>query len=191
MSTTASGLARALLLAALAGCSSGAPVETPGSAPFGFGRSASAEEIARADVDVRFDGVGLPAGSGRAQEGAVLYRARCAACHGGSLEGNPQLGVRPLVGDVRHAVNNLPFAPPLFGYIRRAMPLDAPGGLSDDEVYALVAFLLERAGVRAAGERPLDAGSLAAVEMPNRTRFFVTDGVEVAVPEIAPEAATP
>jgi cytochrome c len=93
--------------------------------------------------------------------------------------------VRPLVGEIRHAVNNLPFAPPLFGYIRRAMPLDAPGSLSDSEVYSLVAFLLTRAGVLASSDGVLEAASLGAVEMPNRVNFVIADGVEVSVPEPA------
>ena len=177
------------LLAFLIGCGAEPPRETAAASPFGFGRPPSVEEVAQTDIDVRFDGAGLPPGSGLAAEGAELYRAKCAACHGGRLEGNPALGVRPLVGDIRHAVNNLPFAPPLFGYIRRAMPLDAPGALTDDEVYALVAFLLERAGVRATPEIPLDARALAAVEMPNRGNFVIAEGVEVDVPE-AP-ATTP
>ena len=150
---------------------------------FGFGRSASAEEIARADIDVRFDGLGLPSGRGSATEGAGTYGAKCAACHGSELEGNPDLGVRPLVSDFRHSVNNLPFAPPLFAYIRRAMPLTAPGSLSDDEVYGLVAFLLSRAGIISTPEFVLDAAALAAIRMPNRDNFFADPGSGVALPE--------
>ncbi len=163
-----------------------------GSSPaeaFGFGRSADAAAVAAADIDVRFDGAGLPPGAGDAATGEALYGARCVGCHGAQLEGDPSLGARPLVGDVRHAVNNLPFAPPLFAYIRRAMPLDSPGSLADDEVYALVAFLLERAGVADLAGRPLDAATLAAVAMPNREAFFITDGVATTVP--AAPAANP
>lgn len=172
------------LLGVLVACGVDTPVETSETelGAFGFGRVATAEEVAAADIDVRFDGRGLPPGRGSEEEGAALYRAKCAACHGVELEGSPQLGVRPLVGEVRHAVNNLPFAPPIFGYIRRAMPLDAPGSLRDDEVYALVAFLLERAGVVAAAGSSLDAQSLAAVSMPNRENFIVSEGVGVSVP---------
>ena len=139
---------------------------------FGFGRTASAEEIARVDIDVRSDGLGLPPGRGSAKEGAATYGAQCAACHGNELQGNPDLGVRPLVSDLRHSVNNLPYAPPLFAYIRRSMPLTAPGSLSDNEVYGLVAFLLARAAITTAPNLELDAAALAAVQMPNRENFF-------------------
>ena len=150
---------------------------------FGFGRIASAEEIAGADIDVRFDGLGLPPGRGSATEGAATYDAKCAACHGSELEGNPNLGVRPLVSDFRHSVNNLPYAPPLFAYIRRSMPLTAPGSLSDNEVYGLVAFLLSRAGIDTAPDLILDAAALAGVRMPNRKNFFSDDDSGVALPQ--------
>lgn len=188
MCTTARGLLGLAVLGVLVGCRVGAPVETEVTreGEFGFGRPANAEDLSAAEIDVRFDGVGLPPGEGSAAEGAALYRAKCVACHGDSLQGNPQLGVRPLVGEVRHAVNNLPFAPPIFGYIRRAMPLDAPGSLSDPEVYGLVAFLLESAGVMPTPGLTLDADSLAAVEMPNRKNFVVAEGVGVSVPNPSP-----
>ena len=157
----------------------------PTASEFGFGRVASAEEIARADIDVRFDGLGLPPGRGNATEGAATYGAQCAACHGSELEGNPNLGVRPLISDFRHSVNNLPYAPPLFAYIRRSMPLTAPGSLSDNEVYGLVAFLLSGAGINTAPDLVLDAAALAAVEMPNRKNFFTDDDPGVVLPEPA------
>lgn len=190
MSTSSRGVVwvASLGLAMALGCGGEPTATSPESAAlglpesFGFGRAADAALVAEADIDVRFDGVGLPAGAGDAATGEALYLARCVACHGAELEGNPALGVRPLVGDIRHAVNNLPFAPPLFAYIRRAMPLEAPGSLADDEVYALVAFLLERAGVLDLGGQPLDADALAAVSMPNRGTFFITEGVTTTVP---------
>ncbi len=194
MSTSSRGAVAfaGLVLATLLGCGAEPPATTPDAtetpepaktpASFGFGRPADPALVAEADIDVRFDGDGLPTGAGDAATGEALYETRCVACHGAELEGNPALGVRPLVGDIRHAVNNLPFAPPLFAYIRRAMPLDAPGSLGDDEVYALVAFLLERAGVLDLAGQPLDAEALAAVSMPNRETFFITKGVATTVP---------
>jgi mono/diheme cytochrome c family protein len=170
------------VLAALSSIASAGEPSEPMKSDFGFGRIAKGEEIARADIDVRFDGLGLPPGRGSAAEGALIYSARCALCHGSELEGNPNLGGRPLVGNDRHAVNNLPYAPPLFAYIRRAMPLTAPGSLSDNEVYGLVAFLLTKAGVSTAPDLVLDAPALAAVEMPNRDGFFADSGSGVALP---------
>jgi len=85
---------------------------------FGFGRAPTAEELEEADIDVRFDGVGLPSGQGTRKQGAATYAARCASCHGVNLEGSKELRVKPLIGEARHSVNMWPFAPPLFGYIR-------------------------------------------------------------------------
>ena len=150
---------------------------------FGLGREATAAEIAAVDVDVRFDGEGLPRGRGTAAEGAALYLVKCASCHGVQLEGSGPAsmpsadsqvyiyGVRPLISEEHYGVNMRPFAPPLFGYIRRAMPLTEPGSLSDDEVYALVAFLLKEAGILESPDHALDAAGLRAIEMPNRSNY--------------------
>ncbi len=184
MSTTRNALVLVTLGSIALACRAGGLPEQTES-EFGFGRSASAEEIARADIDVRFDGLGLPPGRGSAAGGAVTFSAKCAVCHGSELEGNPSLGVRPLISDFRHSVNNLPYAPPLFAYIRRSMPLTAPGSLSDNEVYGLVAFLLTQAGISTTSDLVLDAAALAAVEMPNRENFFADSDSGVALPEPA------
>ena len=140
--TPSSGLARHVALEARA--ASGAL-----SAPFGFGRPARADELRAQDIDVGPDGRGLPAGSGTVAEGRALYAARCAVCHGANGEGGPNdrlVGTEPVGPDgfPRTIGNYWPYAPTLFDYTRRAMPLDAPGSLTDDQVYGLVAVSAQR-----------------------------------------------
>lgn len=148
---------------------------------FGYGRAATAAEIAALDIDVAPDGTGLPAGQGTVAEGQPLYVAQCAACHGTAGEGVPQVGNR-LVG--REAIdstgwnrtigNYWPYATTVFDYIRRTMPFDRPGSLSDEQVYALTAYLLHLNDFVPAGA-VMDARTLPQVVMPARERFVLDD----------------
>jgi len=171
-----------VLLAALAGCEvadRGASV-TP--ATYGLGVAASASEIAALNTDVSPSGEGLPQGGGDATRGAALFEAQCAACHGARGEGiapNPPLvGREPREGFafgndpklVRTVGNYWPEATTVFDYIKRTMPLSAPGSLSDDDVYSLTAYLLVANEILPAGAT-LDSASLMAVRMPARDRF--------------------
>ena len=72
---------------------------------FGFGRTATKDEIVRADIDVRYDGLGLPVGQGTATEGKQTYYAKCVACHGAALEGNKQVPGKPLCKGVTHSLH--------------------------------------------------------------------------------------
>lgn len=150
---------------------------------FGFGETASADEIAAWDIDVKPDGQGLPAGGGTVDEGAALYAANCAVCHGKTgVEGpNDRLVVTsadesfPDASDVnawqhRTIGNYWPYATTLFDYIRRSMPMNIPGSLEANEVYALTAYLLYLNHIVAA-DTLLDAANLAEVAMPARDRF--------------------
>jgi cytochrome c len=147
---------------------------------FGFGREAMPEEIAAWDTDVLPDGVGLPAGSGTVADGGELYAQYCANCHGADGRESPVLmPFRSLVGEYDAATwpsspltigNFWPYAPPLFDYIRRAMPYDRPGLLSDDEVYSLTAWLLNQNGL-IPDDAVMDAESLPQVEMPARQHY--------------------
>jgi S-disulfanyl-L-cysteine oxidoreductase SoxD len=153
------------------------PVPT---APFGFGRPATPADIQRVDIDVRPDGQGLPAGGATAADGEPVYVARCAGCHGASGEGTPagprlidptpfQAGVnQPTIG------NYWPYATTVWDYVHRAMPYDAPGSLSSDEVYALTAYLLAQNGIIGESDR-IDATTLPRVQMPNRESFTSPD----------------
>ena len=159
-------------------------------ARYAIGRAPTRAEIAAWDVDVGPDGRELPPGRGTWARGAELYAQRCAACHGMRGEGMGQghgafprlIGREPRDGfpfaqDFRHVKtigNYWPYATTLFDYVRRAMPLTAPGSLTDDDTYALVAYLLaENEIVRR--DVVMDAAALRAVRMPARDRFVPDD----------------
>jgi cytochrome c len=147
--------------------------------PYGFGRAASEQAIAAVDIDAMPDGRGLPPGSGTYAQGREAYMAQCAACHGEQLEGIPEVGGDKLIGGrgslasgspVKTVESYWPYATTLFDYVKRAMPLVAPGSLSDDEVYAVSAFVLTEAGI-IGQDQVIDAATLAEVVMPNRDGF--------------------
>ncbi len=167
-----------------AGSSAGAGAGLP---HFGVGHPATAAEIAALDIDVGPDGVGLPPGSGTAEQGAAVYAERCQSCHGPTgVEPNP-LGpvlVGRIAGDsfpfgtdprARATIGSYwPYATTVFDYVRRAMPFDKPGSLTDQEVYALTAYLLWRNELIGKDD-VMDATSLTAVRMPSRDRFVPDD----------------
>jgi mono/diheme cytochrome c family protein len=148
---------------------------------FGFGQPATDEQIRAWDTDVRPDGQGLPAGRGTVAQGASIYAAKCAACHGERGRDGP---FDTLVGRVprdafafgrdpslkRTIGSYWPYATTLFDYTRRAMPWMSPGSLDDDEVYALVAYLLFLNEI-VPEDAVMDADSLPRVVMPARDRF--------------------
>jgi cytochrome c len=155
------------------------PAQQPTDGPMGFGRPASPETIQAMDIDVRPDGMGLPAGSGTASAGAVVYDAKCAMCHGDAGEGTRagpalvettafQPGVTPTVG------NYWPYATTVWDYIYRAMPFNAPGSLTPDEVYALTAYVLFANGI-IAEDAVMNAQTLPQVVMPNADGFTSPD----------------
>ena len=141
-----------------------------------LGRDVTPEEIAVWDMSIPPDGSGLPAGGGTAVEGAAVYNAHCASCHGANGTGGP---ADPLVGGIGTLVSKKPvktvgsywpYATTLFDYIRRAMPFNAPRSLSNDEVYAVSAYLLSLNGIIDQKAR-MDATTLPQVHMPNRDGF--------------------
>ena len=148
---------------------------------FGIGRPATPAEIAALDIDIGPDGAGLPPGRGTSAEGAPIYASRCAGCHGKTgKEGPNDVLVGRLPGDTFPFARDArapktigsywPYATTVFDYIRRAMPPDAPGSLRDDEVYALVAYLLNLNDLIPA-DAVIDATSLPKVKMPARDHF--------------------
>jgi mono/diheme cytochrome c family protein len=166
-----SALAAAVLV--LLGLASGAAAEGPG-----LGRPATPEEIAVWDVSIGPDGAGLPPGHGTAKEGAAVFAEKCAGCHGEKGSGKPNDplvgGIGSLAGEqppVKTVGSFWPYATTLFDYVRRAMPLGASKSLSDDEVYALCAYILQQNGIVAEGD-VIDAQSLPEVQMPNRDGFI-------------------
>jgi S-disulfanyl-L-cysteine oxidoreductase SoxD len=144
--------------------------------PYGIGRSATPAEIAGWSIDIDRDGNNLPAGSGSVSRGHEVFDQQCAACHGAKGEGG--VGDRLVGGQgtlampkpVRTVGSYWPHAPTLFDYIRRAMPQNAPQSLSNDDVYAVSAYILNLNGLLPA-DATLDARTLRAVKMPNRSMF--------------------
>ena len=143
-----------------------------------LGVEAAPEEVAQWDISIQPDGEGLPPGSGTAADGAPVYTLHCFSCHG--AEGGGQLndvlvgGHGTLKGPApRKTVGSFwPYATTVFDYIRRAMPYQQPQSLSDDEVYALTAYLLFLNGIIEEDEL-MDAETLPEVHMPNRDNFIL------------------
>ena len=143
-----------------------------------LGKAASPEEIAAWDVSIDPDGAGLPPGSGTPQQGEKVYLAKCIACHGEKGAGKPndqlaggQGSLGPGQTPVKTVGSFWPYATTAFDYVRRAMPLNEPKSLSDDEVYAVVAYILQINGVIGENDT-MDAQTLPAVRMPNRDGFI-------------------
>jgi cytochrome c len=146
---------------------------------FGIGHPATSEIIDPIDIDVMPDGVGAPPGSGTYAEGEELYARHCAACHGEDLQGNADLGAAPLIGGrgtldtdspVKTVESYWPHASTLFDYTHRAMPINAPGSLSAEEVYAITAYVLGR-GEIVSEDFELNAETFSEIEMPNADGF--------------------
>jgi cytochrome c len=150
-----------------------ATVQTPH-----LGRAMTEVELAFWDSSILVDGSNLPPGSGTSSQGAAIYVQKCAACHGPTgAETNTRL--TPLIGGrgslaseqpVKTLGSYWPYPTIVFDYIRRAMPYNAPKTLSNDEVYALTAYLLQANGI-IDETTALDRTSLPAVKMPNREGF--------------------
>src|SRR4051794_5190011 len=169
---------RAVLAAALTlgACATQSP---PGNAPAGrpaFGSTVAADEVARWDISIPPSGAGLPKGGGTARQGLRVYEEKCVACHGVKGAGKPADALAGGVGTlassapVRTVGSYWPYATTLFDYIRRAMPITNPLSLSDDEVYAVSAYLLHINGI-VADDVQMNAQSLPLVKMPNRDGF--------------------
>lgn len=148
---------------------------------YGFGTPVSKEELAKY-FSIPADGRGLPAGSGKVTDGAKVYANTCAACHGEKLEGNPAKGIGgdKLIGGrgslatktpVKTVESYWPYTTTLFDYVKRAMPFSSPGSMSDDEVYAVVAYILSEAKIIKPTD-VMDAKTLPKVAMPNRDGFI-------------------
>jgi mono/diheme cytochrome c family protein len=141
-----------------------------------LGRPLSPEEISKLDLTVAPDGSGLPSGSGSVSAGAKVYAEKCQSCHGAKGQGGPQDQLTGGVGTIASAkpvktpISYWPSATTIFDYVRRAMPLQSPQSLTDDEVYAVTAYLLSIDKI-VPEDAVLDAKSLPQVKMPNRDGF--------------------
>ena len=144
---------------------------------YGFGQPATEADIKAWDIDIAPNGVGLPHGRGTVQQGATLYAAKCAACHGPTGTEGPK---DRLVGGqgslaTEHPIKTIgsywPYATTLYDYLFRAMPFTAPQSLTPDEVYSLVAWLLHQNGI-IEKDAVMDAQILPTIRMPNRDGFL-------------------
>ena len=145
----------------------------------GLGRVATPDEIASWDVSIGPDGAGLPPGRGTPKQGETVFAKKCVACHGEKGAGKPNdqlVGGRGSLSGEQAPVKTVgsfwPYATTLFDYVRRAMPLNAPKSLSDDEVYAVSAYILQLNGIIGEADAT-DAQTLPQVQMPNRDGFIV------------------
>lgn len=149
----------------------------------GVGTPADSATLARWDFDIDTLGHGLPAGRGTVAEGAAIWAAKCASCHGANGEGVPPaypriVGREPRAGFgfakdptlVRTVGNYWPYATSLYDYIQRAMPYTAPGSLTANETYAVTAWVLSANDILPA-DATLDADALRRVRMPAAGRF--------------------
>jgi S-disulfanyl-L-cysteine oxidoreductase SoxD len=167
-------LERVALCAAMSiAVAAGAFAQTPQ-----FGQPISPADAAPWDISIGPDGVGLPPGRGTVAQGEAVYAAKCLACHGekGAGKPNDQLvgGMGSLAPDktpVKTVGSYWPYATTLFDYVRRAMPWDRPKTLTDEEAYAVSAYILNLNGIIGAND-VMDAQSLPKVAMPNKDGFI-------------------
>jgi S-disulfanyl-L-cysteine oxidoreductase SoxD len=152
----------------------------------GYGKPISEADLAAWNIDIRAkDGTGLPSGKGSVAQGKEVYEAKCLACHGEDAKGGPVYAT--MVGGIGSFTTNqrvltpgsmYPYAPILFDYIRRAMPMNEPQTLTNDEVYAVSAYLLHLNNLVPA-DAVMDAKAMTALKMPNRDGFIVDDRPDV------------
>jgi cytochrome c len=147
-----------------------------------IGRTPTKQEIEAWDISVGPDGKGLPAGQGTAKDGAPIFTAKCAVCHGSEGQGGKgMIGPRVVGGiadtetlttlkPVRTVGGYWPYATSVWDFIRRAMPRDQSGTLTPNEVYALTAFILYKSKIIQEGD-VLNEKTLPKVQMPNRNGF--------------------
>jgi hypothetical protein len=153
-----------------------------GSRKLGIGREATPQEIAGWAISIRPDGQGLPAGKGRVKDGEALYVERCAACHGefGESAGRwPILsgGDGTLASDdpIKSVGSYWPYASTLLDYIRRSMPFGAAQSLSNDELYAITAYVLYLNDVIKDEKFELSDRNFATIKLPNEPNFIDDD----------------
>ncbi len=166
---------RRLIAGTLAAAASVAMVSS--AADSSFSEAATAEDIERVYWTVQPDGENLPEGSGTAERGAPLYAAYCASCHGADGEGglaNKLVGGHGTLASAapdKTLGSFWPYATTVFDYIRRSMPYLEPMSLSNDDYYAITAFLLNKNDIIAA-DTVIDKDTLPDVVMPNRDGFI-------------------
>jgi mono/diheme cytochrome c family protein len=144
-----------------------------------LGKPIDEAAIAAWDISILPDGTGLPKGGGTPAQGAVIYADKCASCHGDNGKGGgPAAAVvsdREIAGisAAQKTIKNFwPYSTTIFDFIRRAMPFQMPRSLTDDEVYALTAYILAENKLISANDT-MNAQTLPKVKMPNRDNFII------------------
>lgn len=174
------------LAASIAFCIGGgtALAESFGPRPEGaaYGSPVAEADLALWDIEIQAPtGKGLPEGEGTVAQGKEVFQAKCVACHGeeaagGSMYGSMVGGIGTMTERPRRLTpgSMYPYAPILFDYVRRAMPMDSPMSLTNDEVYSLAAYIYNLNGL-VPDDVKMNAQTLSAIEMPNKDAFMVDD----------------
>jgi S-disulfanyl-L-cysteine oxidoreductase SoxD len=150
-----------------------------------LGKPIAPADFAEWDIDVEPSGAGLPPGSGTSDQGAQIFAEQCSGCHGEGGKGATTTtsgapAAPPVVSDVKRngiddttltIANYWPYATTLFDYIRRSMPWPSPRSLTDNQVYALTAYILAQNKL-IDSKRVINAQTLPKVQMPNRNGFI-------------------
>jgi cytochrome c len=134
----------------------------------GLGKPVSEAELALWDISIGPDGAGLPPGSGTPAQGAAIFAEKCELCHGKEAKGGKNAA---LAGPQRTVANYVPHATTIFDFTRRAMPWTQPKSLTNDEVYAVTAYILALNKIIGENE-VMNAETLPKVKMPNRDGFI-------------------
>ena len=162
-----------VLVIALAFCSGTALAQSPR-----LGKPIPEADVAAWDISAMPDGAGLPPGSGTPAQGAKIYVEKCVACHGENGTGKPfaaLVGGAPLTSGIetpKTIANFWGYSTIVFDFVRRAMPFQQPRTLSNDEVYALTAYILALNKIIGDNDT-MNAQTLPKVRMPNRDGFIV------------------
>jgi cytochrome c len=170
-------LVRVALVLLVGGCATARTMPGAMEGP-NLGREATPAQVAGWDISVGPDGVGLPPGKGTAVAGATVYEQKCQVCHGAKGAGQPNdrlVGGQATLASqapVRTIGSYWPYATTVFDYVRRSMPYIQPHSLSDNEVYAVTAYLLNLNGIIGENDE-MNAQTLPKVKMPNQSNFIV------------------
>jgi S-disulfanyl-L-cysteine oxidoreductase SoxD len=142
-----------------------------------LGQPVTEADLAPWDISIMPDGTGLPPGSGTPAQGARLYAEKCSACHGENGKGGRNaalVGGAPITGidSAKTILNFWPYATTIFDFTRRAMPWTEPQTLTNDEIYAITAYILAQNKLIAETD-VMNAQTLPQVKMPNEGGFII------------------
>jgi cytochrome c len=161
--------------------------QTASHGAFHLGRPATEDEVAAWDIDIRPDGVGLPEGRGTVAQGETLFAEQCASCHGDFGEA---VGRWPVLAGGQGTLTNerpektvgsfWPYLSTVYDYIRRAMPFGNARSLSDDDVYALTAYVLYLNDIVTEEDFELSKENFTSVRLPNEANFIDDDRLSEA-----------